>query len=290
MNTLEITLLILAVCAVYSFIAGFVTRNYSQVDRLWSVLPPVYVLIWAFDFGKYPLFWLTAVPVIMWGVRLTWNFTRRGGYAFSWKKGFYEEDYRWPILREKIPNRFLFELFNLFFITGFQLGLVFLFTYPVYLTGLAAAEGSSIQGVHIVLAAVHLALLVLETIADNQQFAFHARKKDTSDPDYKRLSLGFNTFGLWRFSRHPNYVCEMAQWVVVMFFAYSVLGSFNIFFFAAPVLIILFIGSTIMAEIITDSKYSRFKDWKKATPPWIPFIDWPLRANNRKAFFESLKN
>lgn len=289
MTPLQITVIMLIVCAVYSFFAGLITRNYSQVDRLWSVLPPVYVLIWAVDFGSYPLFWLTSVPVILWGVRLTWNFTRRGGFAFSWKKGFYEEDYRWPILREKIPNRVLFEVFNLLFITGFQLVLIFLFTLPVYITGLAASGGSSIQPVHIVLAIIHIALLVLETIADNQQYEYHARKKDASDPEYKRLSLGFNTFGLWRFSRHPNYVCEMAQWVVVMLFAYITLGHFHWSFIASPILIILFMGSTIMAEGITASKYSRFTDWKKATPPWIPFIDWPLRVKNRKAFFNSLK-
>ncbi len=288
MTTLEITLLLLTVCAVYSFIAGLITQNYSQVDRLWSVLPPVYVLIWAFDFGMYPLYWLTALPVIAWGVRLTWNFARRGGYEFSWKKGFFEEDYRWPILRKKINNRFLFELFNLLFISAFQLILIFLFTYPVYITGLAAVNGTSIRGVHIVLSAVSLMLLVLETIADNQQFAFHERKKNSSDPEYKRLSLGFNTFGLWRFSRHPNYVCEMGQWAVVMIFAYYSSGLFHWSFASAPVLVLLFMGSTVMAEGITSSKYSRFADWKKATPPWIPFIDWPLRFEKRRKFFGSL--
>lgn len=288
MTTFQITLAILIVSAVYSFFAGLLTRNYSQVDRLWSVLPPVFVCIWAIDFWKYPLFCLIALPVVLWGIRLTWNFTRRGGFAFTWKKGFHEEDYRWPILRTKIPNRLLFELFNLFFITGFQLSLIFLFTVPVYITGLASAGGASIQPVHIVLALIHLGLLTLETIADNQQYAYHARKKNVSDPEYKRLALGFNTFGLWRFSRHPNYVCEMAQWVVVMIFAFISLGEFHWSFISSPVLILLFTGSTIMAESITSSKYSKFADWKKATPSWIPFIDWPLRAKNRKMFFASL--
>lgn len=163
-----------------------------------------------------------------------------------------------------------------------------MFTLPVYITGIAASNGSGVRPVHIVLTAAHLILLVLETIADNQQFAYHERKKDTSDPDYKRLSLGFNTFGLWRFSRHPNYVCEMSQWVVVMLFAYVSSGAFHWSFISSPMLVLLFTGSTIMAENITSSKYSRFADWKKAAPAWIPFIDWPFRAENRKKFFDTL--
>ncbi len=53
---------------------------------------------------------LMAVLITMWGVRLTFNFWRKGGYNG-------EEDYRWAVLRTKINNKFLFTIFNLTFIS-----------------------------------------------------------------------------------------------------------------------------------------------------------------------------
>ena len=66
---------------VYCFVVGELTGNNSQVDKLWSVLPIVYVWI-AAHYGEYdPRLLLMAILVSIWGVRLTYNFSRRGGYS-----------------------------------------------------------------------------------------------------------------------------------------------------------------------------------------------------------------
>ena len=57
-----------------------------------------------------------AVLVTIWGVRLTWNFYRKGGYSL------HGEDYRWPVIRSKI-HPVLFQLFNLFFIAVYQVSM-----------------------------------------------------------------------------------------------------------------------------------------------------------------------
>src|SRR5438034_1251974 len=82
-----------AICWVGSLITG----NCSQVDRLWSFIPPVYVLWFAAAAGfTDPRLDVMAVLTALWGARLTYNFARKGGY----KRG--SEDYRWPVLRQRL--------------------------------------------------------------------------------------------------------------------------------------------------------------------------------------------
>jgi steroid 5-alpha reductase family enzyme len=281
--SLLISIVILVISIVGSFLGGLFTRNYSHVDRLWSILPPVYVLVWMFRFSDNPRFLITALLIIVWGIRLTLNFARRGGYAFCWKNGFTGEDYRWEVLRSKIPNRFLFELFNLGFIATFQLTLIFLFTLPVYFIGTADIPLTARDAVLFLL---FVLFLVLETIADNQQFAFHSHKERKKDDPV--FALGFNTTGLWKYSRHPNYLCELGQWLVVWLLAVQATGTWHWTGCGILILLLLFIGSTIMTESITRRKYPKYAQWQQATPPWLPFFDMPLRRAARKRFWRDL--
>jgi len=282
MDPLKISLAVLGGAVAYSFFAGLITRNYSQVDRLWSLLPPVYALIWLPLYTGNPRFLLSLVLVILWGARLTANFAVKGGYRFSLKRGFYGEDYRWEVLRRKIPARWAFELFNLLFISFYQLLLVFWITLPLYFLG--PLEGS-LKGTDIFFLALWTGLLILETVADLQQLGYYKKRKNPAFEKDRRVQLGFNTYGLWKYSRHPNYVCEMGQWLVLSLYLQVSLGAFHWSGLGALLLILLFAGSTIMAERITASKYPDYPGWKKATPPWIP-ADLPFRKEIRESFMK----
>src|SRR5690606_34747217 len=114
----------------YCFMAGELTGNTSQVDKLWSILPILYVWIIA-HYGEYhPRLVVMSALVTSWGIRLTANFALKG--AYSWKFWAGEEDYRWKILREKpeFTPRWKWTLFNLFFISAYQNILILLFTLP----------------------------------------------------------------------------------------------------------------------------------------------------------------
>lgn len=282
MDSLTITIQILVACIILSFLAGAMTRNYSHVDRLWSILPAVFVLLWMRDFSHNIRYVIPAILVCLWAVRLTTNFALKGGYKFNFKRGFYEEDYRWAFLRKKIPNRVLFELFNLTFISTFQLVLIFFFTLPLYFLG---SQEGPLSILEYTLFGVHGSLLIIETIADAQQLRFYKMRANPAQTANSAVSLGFNTSGLWRYSRHPNYVCELGQWVVVYAYLHVALGTFHWSGIGSLVLFFLFMGSTRMAEQISASKYPAYKEWQKATPPWIPFLDAPLRKKARREFF-----
>ena len=282
MTSFQITLLILGISIAVSFFYGLFTRNYSTVDRLWSILPAVYVLIWMKDFIDNPRFIIAGILVIAWAIRLSLNLARRGGYGFNFKEGFTGEDYRWEVLRQQIPNRFVFEIFNLLFISIFQLVLVFAITLPLYTIG---QINTPLGTGDYILFALHILFLTLETIADNQQFRYYKERESEQFKDSPRHQLGFNTFGLWKHSRHPNYVCEMSQWVVVGLYAYRLTGE-AVSLIGAAVLILLFIGSTNMAENITVTKYERYPEWRKVSVPWITLPG--INSKKKSDFFRSI--
>ena len=104
------------------------TGNCSQVDKLWSIIPIFYVWYMAYKGSFDNRLVLMAVLATIWGVRLTYNFSRRGAYKLKFWTG--EEDYRWEILRQTpaLKGRLKWSLFNLFFISLYQNGLILLFT------------------------------------------------------------------------------------------------------------------------------------------------------------------
>ena len=274
--TFSAGLWVLIIVAAAAFLAGLFTRNYSHVDRIWSLLPPVYAVIWGVTFFSEPLYLIPAVLVILWGSRLTFNFARRGGYAFDFRNGFTEEDYRWPILRKKIGNRFLFELFNLVFIVGVQLGIIFLFTLPLFFVGMRAAAGAATLTLpHVLLALLWLLCLIGEFTADNQQYRFQENKRE-------RGGLGFNTRGMWKYSRHPNYTFELLQWIILAVYALISGVAFINAFLGAIILVILFVGSTRMTENITLSKYPEYRQWQRITSPWIPGVKTLVLRSSRR--------
>lgn len=269
------TLLIIAACsAAYCFIVGEITRNNSQMDKLWSILPSVYAWVVAFKGGFDARLVVMAVLVTVWGARLTFNFALKG--AYTWKFWTGEEDYRWPWLRarKEFQPRWKWVIFNFLFISIYQNLLVLLTTLPA-----VAAMGSSLPfGWLDALAAVLMAgFISYEAIADVQQWRFQSTKWGMIKSGKKLEDLpapynrGFNTSGLWRFSRHPNYLGEQCIWV--SFYLFSVAagaGIINWTICGAVLLILLFLGSSTLGEYISKSKYPEYAQYVKKVNRFIP--------------------
>ena len=95
-NQKETLLILVIVCGssiLYCFIVGEISRNNSQMDKLWSILPIAYAWIIAIKSGLNPRQLIYAILVSLWGIRLTFNFARKGAYSIKLWSG--EEDYRW---------------------------------------------------------------------------------------------------------------------------------------------------------------------------------------------------
>ena len=106
--------LILSVIVLF---AAEINKNYSQVDRLWSVLPAFYIghyTLWA-HLNGLPTQRLDNVAVCgaVWSARLTFNYWRKGGYNIG------SEDYRWAVVKDYI-GYWPMLIFDITFIAVYQ--------------------------------------------------------------------------------------------------------------------------------------------------------------------------
>jgi steroid 5-alpha reductase family enzyme len=169
------------------FAVSLVVGNASVYDPYWSVAPPVIVTAWASP-GVRPV--LVVVLVWLWGIRLTAN------WASSWR-GLQHEDWRYVDIRAQTRGRVPWWLVNL---TGIQLMptlVVFLGLLPAWPA--VAVGHRPLNWLDGVATIVTLGAIVVETVADLQ-----VRRPAEPGRIVDR--------GLWRFSRHPNYLGELGFW------------------------------------------------------------------------------
>ncbi|GAA1771014.1 DUF1295 domain-containing protein [Agromyces humatus] len=275
MSPLLVCLVIGVAIALSTWVASLITREYSWVDRIWSIAPVIYVWVFAAGGEFTPRLLLLASLVTLWGIRLTFNFARKGGYRPG------GEDYRWAVLRGRMSQP-QFAAFNLLFISIYQNAVILAFTVPAFTV--AEAGTAPFGGWDIALAACFLAFLVGETVADQQQWEFH-RWKTSERTAGRTPQPGFLQTGLFRYSRHPNFFFEQAQWWVFYGFAVAATGVWlHWTVVGAVMLTTLFIGSTIFTESISRSKYPAYDDYRARTSPLVPwFPRRPAAAGERTA-------
>jgi steroid 5-alpha reductase family enzyme len=271
MSPLHVVIVVAGAVCLLVWIASLISGSHSWVDRLWSIVPVGYVWVFAGFAGLVDArLTVMAVLVTLWGARLTFNFARKGGYSGT-------EDYRWPILRARMKP-WQFQIFNLLFIVLYQNAILVLITLPAET---AFENRHTPFGIlDSLVTALFLGLLVGETVADQQQWNFQSRK--TADELAGRIpNPMFLQSGLWRFSRHPNFFFEQAQWWALFLFGAIAGGSLLQWTALGPLLLTgLFIGSTRFTESISSSKYPEYSSYQRTTSAIIPL---PQRATKRAA-------
>lgn len=258
--------------------------------------------------AEAPLLGIVVAAVItIWGLRLSYNFWRKGGY---WIGG---EDYRWIRVRQwfgmsaqengdsscvfgssAVGRAFgayvVFPLFNVCFICVFQIWLLVVgLTGPLLHRLLTDPVVNSID---VGLVLLFLLFLIVETVADQQQWDFHQRKKEVNITErgkemakdaanYDTLSdeiVGFLRSGLFSLSRHPNFAAEMTLWWLVYLLSVSpsVLSStpicYNASVYGAAALTAIFLGSTPLTESLSLEKYGEFyRKYQNRVSRLVPF-------------------
>ncbi|CAK7218656.1 hypothetical protein SBRCBS47491_003580 [Sporothrix bragantina] len=252
-----------------------INRNYSQVDRCWSLLPTVYIAhfnLWARLAGVHSTrLDATLLYSTIWSMRLTYNYARKGGYNVG------SEDYRWEIVKNAIPA-WLFHIFNLTFIAFFQSVLLFAITAPTYTLLLTGTIEPGLTFGDIVFTATEIGLVAFEYVADQQQWNYQTTKyayrnngKVPAGYDKATLDRGFLAEGLWAYSRHPNFAAEQSVWIVL--YQWSCYATGTLYSWAvigALVLVLLFQGSTDLTERITSGKYPGYKEYQRQVSMFVP--------------------
>ncbi len=194
----NVALGMLAATAV-TFAATLLWNNGSVFDAYWSVLPPLVALYLAgvgASFGT-PLGTALLLVVFAWALRLTLN------WAVGWP-GLHHEDWRYLMLYERTPlPRWLVQLAG---VELFPTLIIFVGCIAMW-PALTRGDGS-LGPVGWLAAAVGLCATALELAADEQRRAHAAAKPGA-----------LMNVGLWRWSRHPNYLGEILFWVSLWLFA-----------------------------------------------------------------------
>lgn len=231
----------------FTFAFSLIFHNASVYDPYWSVQPVV--IIGAFATGKE----LTVVRILLliaitfWGVRLTANWA----YTFQ---NLAHQDWRYTMLKEKTGVFYPFVNF-----TGIHM-VPTLIVYGCTLPAVYAFLYDSIWNVgSIVFFCLSVGAAIMQGTADYQMHR------------YRKNRMGaFIRDGLWRYSRHPNYLGEILMWWGI---ALSVISVFpNVWYLGAGPLAntILFLCVSIPLADGRQSNKPGFEEYKSQTRMLLP--------------------
>lgn len=244
------------------WLLSIVTREYSWIDRSWSICPFVYCLIVAWSVGfQNPRIVLMTVLVGLWSLRLTYNYARKGGYAPG------GEDYRWKVTQARMGN-VAFQVLNATFVAPGQMLVIWLYASPIFQAW--QMNETPLNLLDLVASAFFILFFVGETVADEQMWKFQQEKKQRLSQG-ESIDLPFLSTGLYTYSRHPNYLCEMGLWCAFYFFGVAATGQWlhwsGLGFIG---LCLIFVGSIPLTESISASKYPTYREYQARTPCLVP--------------------
>ena len=262
-----------ATLVIYAFARYF--KNASFYDAYWSLAPiaiAVFFLLSAAACGTcYCRQMIVISLVAVWGLRLTYN------WALGWR-GLGHEDWRYAAMRAKHGRRFwLVELVGIEMMPTIVVFLGCLSLYPAIAFGenlcgggvelfiVLPYTGANPWGaLDCVAATITAAAILIETIADEQlrRFAKTAQPGQIMDK------------GLWKYSRHPNYLGEVAFWWGLYLFALAAKPSYW-WMVVGPIIItalFLFVSVPMMDRRNLERRPGYAERMKKVSAiiPWSP--------------------
>lgn len=236
------------VATVVTFMFSLIFKNASVYDPYWSVQPLVIVL--AFVIISNTVDWsqiLCLVVVFIWGIRLTANWA----YTFH---GLGHQDWRYTMLKEKTKKLYL--LVNFLGIHLVPTLIVYACTLPIVVLIVNAA---SLNIFSIIFLVISLLAVILQGTADCQMHAFRKRKQG-----------GFIRNGVWKYSRHPNYLGEILMWWGIALAVICAMPNHFYLFIGAFANTLLFLFISIPLADNHQARKPGFEEYKKQTRMLLP--------------------
>lgn len=246
MNPLLAILVADVVATILVWFIGLPLKTASVYDPYWSVQTIIIGVLLMIEYGSYNLGTiLFLVCVGIWSIRLTVNFC----FEFTDLKYI---DWRYAKYREQFPR--IYQLINLF-------GFCLMPTFIVYTASLPLfvyiIEGFEFNFLSLIGAFIMLIGVLLELVADIQMKKFRKERKDRNE---------IIRTGLWKYSRHPNYLGEIMFWYGVAFFGYF--GHYDLWWLligcVANTLLFVFISIPLAENNMKKYKLG-FDDYKRET-------------------------
>ena len=232
------------------WVFSIVLKNTSLYDPYWSLTPwalATYLFFISkvsnvFTFILYIMF-----SIWSWRLTINWMITFDD---LSW------EDWRYKSYRARY-NRFVYEFINLFGFMMMPTILVFAGLIPLLLVVANGANAFSLFGSALVLLGT-----LLEFFADHDMHTFLKETKERKVCDK----------GLWKYTRHPNYLGENLVWIGL--YVALVVSLPQYWFYFVGVLLILLLFEFISIPLMEKRQIERRPDYLeyiKTTPRMVPF-------------------
>ena len=228
------------------FIFSNIHKNSSIYDPFWHVAP-IPIVFYTADQSTLPVMelYLVLSAFLFWSLRLTYN------WYLNWTN-LDHEDFRYIDLKNN--NRFLAFINDLFGIHLIPTLIVNASLYPIYI----ALTSDSLSNLVYVGFILIIVAVTVQYISDDQMRKF---RKD--DKNFGKTMK----YGLWKYSRHPNYFGEVSFWFGIYLFALAS-GATSILLLACPMLMLaLFVFiSCPMMDNRSLKKRSDYREYMKKTP------------------------
>lgn len=236
---------ILATVVIFIFSVAF--QNASFYDPYWSVQPIVILIAFACRYSLAGARIFPFIVTMVWGIRLTANWV----YTF---KDLNWQDWRYTMLKEKtgifypVINFVGIHLVPTLVVYGCILPAVFTFVY-----------GGEVNVGSVLFFLLSLLAVLLQGTADMQMHRFK-----------KRGQKGFIRDGLWKYSRHPNYLGELLMWWGVGLAAVCLMPHRWYLLAGAVANTLLFFFVSIPMADKKQSRKEGFAEYKKETRMLLP--------------------
>ncbi|MCJ1351460.1 MAG: hypothetical protein MMC33_001444 [Icmadophila ericetorum] len=172
--------------------------------------------------------------------------------------------------------------------------LLFSVTFPTYALLLCSkVTGDELSTVDLGFSQGIVALVFIAFVADQQQWNYQSAKKEYKatgkvPAGYRKedLDLGFNTTGLWAWSRHPNFAAEQSVWVgMYLWSCYITNTYYNWTGYGALSYLMLFQGSTWFTELVSSRKYPDYAEYQKHVGMFVPAFGgkWPSNYKGKNS-------
>ena len=229
------------------FVFSLIFKNASVYDPYWSVQPIVISVAFfvgaPFDWFKF----LFVAVICLWGIRLTANWA----YTFMSLR---HEDWRYRMLKEK--TKAFYPIINFVGIHLVPTLVVYACTMPAVLVIVGNAQVNSLS---LTFLALSIFAVLLQGTADLQM---HRYRKNRTTP--------FMRQGLWKYSRHPNYLGEILMWWGIGLASLFALPNQYFLLIGAVLNTLLFTFVSIPMADKRQAKKDGFAEYKKETRVLLP--------------------
>ncbi len=241
-------------------IGNFLFLSNNIYDLHWPLIPLISSIYFHLTSDSIEFFSLKRFPFIiiicLWSCHLIWQ-------TICSSNNIQHEDWRYQMMRKQYENYFLiFSFFALHLLPMFQ---VLISSSSIYYIYINTHIYQNLTIIDILLLLILVFGVLLENLADKQLKEFRRHKQKSKEHRFGVLSNG-----LWKYSRHPNYLGEIIFWWSLFFHGY--VYNAPLWCGLGPLLItfMMIFGSIPMSEERLFRKYPEYKFVQQQVPMLIP--------------------